>query len=604
MNTGFPYDTLDGVANFRLLKLLPGGREDPIVCVLLEVSTSDSPPYEALSYAWWDDLKSTGSDVDGPGLDAVNISLDGQAFAVSVNLFFALANFRHRLTARMLWIDAICVNQMDIPERNAQVAMMRSIYGNSIRTLVWLGMGDEWTTRGIKFIPRLAKVLQVAEDQEATILDPLFGDEAFSEDLLALAALLKRPWFSRIWVIQEVAVARDAMMFLGRTDFDEVELSVHLEYLLYITRSVFQGVLFRAMKRDATFTELSQGTIPGLNQFISLKLIAPIAAKGSLHPKAKRLSIRTLLFYTMHHQSTDPRDRIFAWYGIAKDLDIRPDYNKSLSEVYAAVTISTMLAEKNFGEWAWIGLNDRDPLDDLPSWVPDYHRFFGRTLNFLSPSLYNPLPNRVGANAPVIARQDSTDHRILHVSGYEIDSVTVISAAAPLFPVLWGARSGGNPDIIELLRTWKSVLNAGEDDLYPTGGTRAEAFWKTVLADIAVDGFHKSTEELRNGPVWHMRESGEASSRRLLPSDSHIPPARTKEESAFVSALSQQSRHFYERKMCSTSRGLMALVPPATKTGDIITVLRAGALAYVLRPIEQGMYSLVGEWYVKNLCLR
>jgi hypothetical protein len=210
----------------------------------------------------------------------------------------------------------------------------------------------------------------------------------------------------------------------------------------------------------------------------------------------------------------------------------------------------------------------------------------------------------VGANAPVIARQDSTDHRILHVSGYEIDSVTVISAAAPLFPVLWGARSGGNPDIIELLRTWKSVLNAGEDDLYPTGGTRAEAFWKTVLADIAVDGFHKSTEELRNGPVWHMRESGEASSRRLLPSDSHIPPARTKEESAFVSALSQQSRHFYERKMCSTSRGLMALVPPATKTGDIITVLRAGALAYVLRPIEQGMYSLVGEWYVKNLCLR
>ena len=76
--------------------------------------------------------------------------------------------------------------------------------------------------------------------------------------------------------------------------------------------------------------------------------------------------------------------------------------------------------------------------------------------------------------------------------------------------------------------------------------TRAEAFWKTVLAGIAVDGFHKSTEELRNGSVWLMRERGEASSRRLLPSDSHIPPARTKEESAFVSALSQKSRHFYE----------------------------------------------------------
>jgi hypothetical protein len=465
-------------------------------------------------------------------------------------------------------------------------------------------MGDKWTTRGIKFIPRLAKVLQVAEDQEAAILDPLFGDEAFSEDLLAFAALLKRPWFSRIWVIQEVAVARDVMMFLGRTDFDEVELAVHLGYLLYTNRSVFDGVLFRAMERDATFTKLSQDMILGLAHLISLTLIAPTAAKGSLLSKVERLSISTLLFFTMHHQSTDPRDRIFAWYGIAKDLDIPPDYNKSLSEVYAAVTISTILAERKFGEWQWIGLNDRDPLDDLPSWVPEYHRFFDQTLNHLSPLLYNPLPNRVGANALVIARQDSTDHRVLHVSGYEIDSVTVTLAAAPRFPVRRGAKSGNDPGFIELLRTWKSIFNTGEDDLYPTGGTRAEAFWKTVLADIAVDGFHKSTKEVRNGPNWFMRESGEASSRRLLPSDSHIPPARTKEESALVSALSQSSRAFYERKMCSTSRGLMALVPPATKTGDIITVLRGGALAYVLRPVEQGMYSLVGEWYVKSLCLR
>ena len=151
LNATFPYQALPGEDSFRAIRLLPGDDNSTIECELVELSLDDElPEYEGLSYAWWDHM-GTVAGPKGPGLLATAILLDGQRFVVSQNLFFALANLRRAETPRLLWVDALCINQADLAERSAQVAIMRRIYENATRTVVWLGIGDSWTERGINF---------------------------------------------------------------------------------------------------------------------------------------------------------------------------------------------------------------------------------------------------------------------------------------------------------------------------------------------------------------------------------------------------------------------------------------------------------------------
>ena len=118
----------------RLISLKPGKWDDPICCHLDVVSLGEKPEFEALSYTWGEK-------------QATNVRsrmrLNGQDFAIALNLETALRHLRSEANARVLWVDAICINQGDIEERNEQVSMMRDIYSSSQRVLIWLGTVDE-----------------------------------------------------------------------------------------------------------------------------------------------------------------------------------------------------------------------------------------------------------------------------------------------------------------------------------------------------------------------------------------------------------------------------------------------------------------------------
>ena len=130
----FHYSPLDRSQDdaFRLLSLDPGGFNEPIRCTLMHDSrTSINGSYEALSYCWGD-YKLTKT-----------ILVDGCLFKVTENLESALRCLRDdSVTAgrvRTLWVDAICINQADVPERNHQVSQMQRIYADAEEVLVWLG---------------------------------------------------------------------------------------------------------------------------------------------------------------------------------------------------------------------------------------------------------------------------------------------------------------------------------------------------------------------------------------------------------------------------------------------------------------------------------
>lgn len=172
-----------GANNIRLLRLMPCANESTertkLQCKLFEYSLQDlgkrTHLYEALSYTW-----------GGEGKPCV-ITIEEQDFNITTNLYVALLHLRDRTLERIIWIDAICINQKDPEEQGQQVQLMAIIYNKANRVLVWLGDTADDVEGALEDIQRAAKEGS-DEDLDQTI------------NTKAIFRLLQRPWFQRIWV--------------------------------------------------------------------------------------------------------------------------------------------------------------------------------------------------------------------------------------------------------------------------------------------------------------------------------------------------------------------------------------------------------------------
>jgi hypothetical protein len=172
---------LPGLDKIRLLRLLPHEDEDaPLQCQLIDYTLQDSGrrthPYDALSYVW------------GDLVNPKSISIDTYNLAVTVNLHGALLRLRHRSIQRVLWVDAVCINQNNDSEKEQQIQIMAKIYALANRVVVWLGDATEDSDYALEEI-RLAG----GRTKSSNSSSPEMTQQA-------VLALLQRPWFRRIWV--------------------------------------------------------------------------------------------------------------------------------------------------------------------------------------------------------------------------------------------------------------------------------------------------------------------------------------------------------------------------------------------------------------------
>ncbi|KAF2217050.1 hypothetical protein CERZMDRAFT_32569, partial [Cercospora zeae-maydis SCOH1-5] len=143
------YAPLDASSRqIRVAKVLPNQDPSALVQCELEVLVLDAATdstFEALSYCWGD-----------PRITA-NIELNGAIAAVTVNLEAALRQFRTDAGGRVvfIWIDAICINQQDVEERNSQVALMQEIYTKATNVRLWLGIADRESEKVCQVLRRL-----------------------------------------------------------------------------------------------------------------------------------------------------------------------------------------------------------------------------------------------------------------------------------------------------------------------------------------------------------------------------------------------------------------------------------------------------------------
>jgi hypothetical protein len=185
----------DSSREIRLINLQPGQESDPIHDTLTHALLDGDAAYDALSYAWGD-----------PQI-TLPIAIDGLPFQVTVNLESALRHLRLPAEPRVIWIDAICIHQTNIGERDQQVRRMGSVYVNTKNVLVWLGpeADDSNLAMDILGYPFCDKLLgkELLEESQSSLPD----EPQNIRRLKAVVKLFSRPWWQRGWVIQEVVEA-------------------------------------------------------------------------------------------------------------------------------------------------------------------------------------------------------------------------------------------------------------------------------------------------------------------------------------------------------------------------------------------------------------
>lgn len=314
----------------RLLTLNPARKhEAPLVGNLSHVKFSQHPTYDALSYTWG--AEGTGGD----------IQLNGQLFRLRENAEAALRHLRLPSKIRILWIDAICINQQDDKEKEGQLLLMKDIYERAGQVCIWLGEVTDTSHIGLYDLQtRVAKEYKIWSHQArdrvvASLIGPtgilvngtnsvavqFTANLTHELDLGEIRELLNRPWWTRVWIMQEAIVARKLTLMCGAETFgwEGIERSVKRMRSLRGAVEVFDTVVNPEVSMlDETYRIITH--------------FRDIWAKGKWN-----VSIYQLLYEFRHLECTDPRDRIFGFLGLAStatDFAIVPDYTASTTDVF------------------------------------------------------------------------------------------------------------------------------------------------------------------------------------------------------------------------------------------------------------------------------
>jgi len=224
MRDGTAFHRLEHEDSIRLLRL---NRYDPAEGQLSGqldiVRLSDKPSFRALSYVW------------GPPSFTKSIALrDGYTHGITESLF-AFLTILCATEAITVWADQICIDQNDPVEKGHQVALMSAIYRQAIRVFGWLGDATEDSDLGIEFLSAVGEDSsggQASNDQEKEsrfikLAKRVGPDQVFdpSSNLMKAAArVVQRPWFQRLWIVEEAVLASDLVFFCGRTQIPGQEL--------------------------------------------------------------------------------------------------------------------------------------------------------------------------------------------------------------------------------------------------------------------------------------------------------------------------------------------------------------------------------------------
>jgi hypothetical protein len=581
----YQYIPLDLSTNeIRLLVLSPGKRTDKIILKLVHVILDGNLSYEALSYTWGDANK------------VRLVLLDGCLTTITANLEVALRSLRHVCEERTLWVDALCINQQDLHERNHQVSRMRDIYLNADTVIAWLGEPTDDTEKAIQEIESIVQRVSDNEDVffdddvEPYYLTPqILTDLGFNLetiDWIAIWIFLERPYWSRIWVVQELLCSGvfgtdRCVMQCGHL---QIQKRVYVTFCMFMAQINLASIHF-GIERENTIqylqpllTRIQRGTPPGFTMFGALA----ISGIGDSDSPGNG-EITSLLHFTLSFQASDERDKVFAVLGLARNVNCQVDYSKSASQIYRELTWATIQTTESLH----CIRGNRASKNKLGcSWtIPDHYSeatactFIGGW-SFEIPYC-NASKNKVQVNL-------EGQGKLLRCKGVAAGAlVTVIGPFETPSPQMM--RTMSYQQIAEASKT----RQLREYCKTITDPTQREIFWRTLL----MDGDRRGSFMKPTYPASADLEIGYA---RLFEGREIPDNIDNKTWADIKSRFSYFQQNIAEHCFFETDHGRMGLGPFDSKPGDVVAVLLGGSLCFILRP-RGDFFEMIGEAYIQGL---
>ncbi|RFU35558.1 hypothetical protein B7463_g753, partial [Scytalidium lignicola] len=570
------------LGQIRLLRILPG-KGSEIECKLSTVPLDSSPPYEALSYTWG------SQDVTH------EIIISEKICPVTANLYTALKNLRlENGQERTIWIDAICINQKSDAERSAQVKIMAKIYARAQRVIMWVGEATEFDGMAFALLQRIKGVFQqhgrvdfdfqqIGPDGKPS---PLYGlPNTASAEWIALSRLFQRPYFERIWIIQEVVKATKAVLTCGT-------LNIEWEVVRDFARSLRKGGSLGNI-------EYSQSA-PGV---VSVNVMADLKTGNGE-------DLLSLLSLTRGYQATKAVDKVFALMGLASDhhdVGINIDYSKSAWEIYENLTIYSLMAHNSLFCLSNAGFYSSAER----SWIPDWSNMLEHRscLAFYGNKVFS------ASRDSEASLKVSEDLQILTVGGYIVDTISVVAPNIRKFrqaeatmksgPLTWWMTP--EEEIARFIVEATEMHGAKEASkrafIYQEGSSRDKELSRTLCCNILATGERIDIDAAYKVYQWF---------NKLIYAphlDSNQGPDVTGKEEKDFSPPGVQGEKFMHsvvffgtgRSVCATEKGDMGRVPFGTKVGDLVCIFKGGKVPYILRQNGDGSYVLVGECYINGI---
>ncbi|KAK3898412.1 heterokaryon incompatibility protein-domain-containing protein [Staphylotrichum tortipilum] len=610
----YRYKPIQGYNSSRVLVLKPGKNTDKLAGRLEYLWIGgEGPRYSALSYVWGEPQS---NDV---------ILIDGKRLAITSSLSLALRRLRPApgQSALRIWVDQICINQRDTVERNQQVRLMHAIFRDANRVLVWLGADPEGDA------PR---AFQLANALRAIFEDKLLSSLCKSkgadldwipvENWKSLRELSKLPWFRRAWIPQEIGTDAEAIVHWGSD-------SIQWEKLHHSMR-----------KLETHGWELKKKH--KIDTGSATQLFRRFVEQPRDKPGGRaRHSFIYQLCLSARNSATDPRDYVFsqlghysAWIETEQALIIQPDYDNTIAAVYHEIAIRALTVDSSLMLLNAVSDNGESspPLPGpkaLPSWVPRWDA--GRFHSLIGyPGRYQAF----GSTKSRITKDSFEDNfDTLVIKGIVVDTIDKVTAK--FTPRCFSPESSKK----ELIQTaWRLCQPpsprpvAGQPSKrepsslkFTTQGTyQNDASFPPLkafldaLAPSAVFSHISSPSSSSPTSLDIAYASGIAVLSKLFPaaafSTKHDPRKSPNSEATPTDYKPPQPNpttwlqaaedHAVHRCFAVTKESrYFAMVPPTTKTGDILCILKGGETPYVLRvdPKAADKRLFVGEAYVPGL---
>jgi Heterokaryon incompatibility protein (HET) len=581
--------------HIRLLRLERRLPFSPLRCSLHDSPLYGVPPYEAVSYGW--------------AGESTNLSIGGRRLTVPNKIERFLWQRRSIFEAQYFWIDSICINQKDPTEKSAQIPLMRDIYSNSSRVLVWLDRRATSVSNG-----DLRDALRFLELESLTCRQNSienfkmhFGSRREDAPFKALRDFFTHSWFEWIWIVQEVATGKKVHVLYGgvRVDWSCVERAVAT---VHSNRQVWVRLQERMVHSNAAVASSGAAIPRGISNVLSISSIRKTVLNSDLMPLA------TVLSFTTGFHATDQRDKIFAIVGITRDnmnkeISSVIDYTKSPEEVLilaARYILSTpqwhtLLYFCGRGYPSYFGGSIRS---SLPSWVPQWQ--MEETLGArLLPEDFT-IPAHSVLLTPRELGKVTGNSRVIRVRAKQFDVVQQVGPGTGRPKVYHAPKSKSGPG----LEDWEAFFEVMSGPIrdwylqsrnlarqYSAAGQQGrqvadEEFWQVCMNEAT----NKDAEYLshtRNVYEKSCLNNPEEAARLML------------EDPSFGSLWGELPKIMQDnfpktvtgRAFAVTASGKMALVPPLSSQGDLLCYIQGTLFPFVLRRHAEG-HELMGTCYV------